>query len=242
MLLKEIEFDDNIFSGIEKRSYIDNGKMHLGCNYVVALDISKFFPNTDRDKVYKFFKNKMQESSDVSKILTDICTISLDKLKNIEKNIYEYIKKEKIKTTKHIPTGSPISCILSYLVNYDMFKEIDDLARKYECVSSFYVDDIVISSKRKINKELIQKVINIVNRNGYEIQKKKLKYYSVCEYKRITGNVISKDGKKLVIPNKITHKMIRVKRDKKIDVQLKRNKLRGLNEVVRQIENINNSI
>ena len=35
--------DENIFSGISGRSYIDNGKLHLGCKYVLALDISKFF-------------------------------------------------------------------------------------------------------------------------------------------------------------------------------------------------------
>ena len=34
-LLKEIKYDSNVFSGISGRSYIDNGRLHLGCEYVV---------------------------------------------------------------------------------------------------------------------------------------------------------------------------------------------------------------
>lgn len=241
ILLKNIKFDDNIFSGIQGKSYIDNGKIHLGCKYVVALDISKFFPNTNRNKVYNFFKYKMKESSDVAKILTDICIIDIDKIKNME-SIYKYMNSERIKVIKHIPTGSPISCILSYLVNYDMFKEISELAKSCKCIVSIYVDDVVISSTRKISKELVQSIINIVNKNGYKIQKSKLKYYNVDEYKRVTGNIISKDGSKLVIPNKIKHKIIRIKKSKERDEQVIKNKIRGLKEVIRQIEKVNDSV
>lgn len=240
ILLKDIEFDDNIFSGISGKSYIDNGKLHIGCKYVIALDISKFFPNTSREKVYSFFKNDLLTSSDVAKILTDLCTIDIEKICDINKEVLKYMKENKIRYTKHIPTGSPISCILSYLVNYNMFKRITELANKYDCKTSIYVDDIVISSKNKINKQLINEVIAIIRSNGYNIQKKKLKYYNYNEFKRITGNIISKDGENLVIPNKIRHKIYKLKKNKEIEKNNKMNRMRGFYQVIKQIEKANN--
>lgn len=103
-LLKEIEYDSNVFSGISGRSYIDNGRLHLGCEYVVALDISKFFPNTSREKVYKFFKYDMRNSSDIAEILTNLCTIDLSNISDIDEEVIKYMRENKIRYKKHIPT------------------------------------------------------------------------------------------------------------------------------------------
>ncbi len=239
ILLKDIIFDENVFSGISGRSYIDNGKIHMGSKYIVALDISKFFPNTSREKVYSFFKNDLLTSKDVAKILTDLCTIDMEKIINLDEEVIEYMNENKIRYNKHIPTGSPISCILSYLVNYTMFDEITKIANQYKCKTSIYVDDIVISSKDKINNHLIDRIMSIIRKNGYKIQKKKLKFYNENEFKRVTGNILSKDGTKLVIPNKMRHKMYKVRKDENMDINKKTNKMRGFNQVIKQIEKVN---
>lgn len=233
--LKNIEFDENVFSGISGKSYIDNGRLHIGCKYIVALDISKFFPNIGREKVYKFFKDDMQNSSDVAKILTDLCTIDLNKIDNLDNKIFDYIDLTGIRFKNHVPTGSSISCILSYLVNYKMFDQIVELGMKNNCKISIYVDDIVISSKEKINKQIIEKIIGIVKSNGYRIQKKKLKFYGENEFKRVTGNILSKDGAKLMVPNKIRHKLIKLKKNRDIIKEVKEAKLNGYNQVINQI-------
>lgn len=103
LLLKEIKYNDNVFSGVPGKSYIDNGKYHIGCKNIVALDISKFFPNINREKVYNFFKYKMENSSDVAKILTDLCTIDLRKINNLDKNVIEYINEKKNKIYESYP-------------------------------------------------------------------------------------------------------------------------------------------
>ncbi len=236
ILLKDIEFDDNVFSGISGKSYIDNGKYHLGSKYIVALDISKFFPNTHREKVYKFFKESLLNSCDVAQILTDLCCVNICKINDCKQDVIQYIKDNNIKSKNHIPTGSSISCILSYLVNYNMFKKISETLEKNGYKVSIYVDDVVISSNKKINKQLIYKVIKEMRFNGYKIQKSKLKYYGAKEFKRVTGNIISKDGTKLLIPNKIQYKMLKVKKNKNLDDGKRKNKLRGYNQVIKQIE------
>lgn len=240
ILLKDIEFDENVFSGISGKSYIDNGRYHIGCKYIVALDISKFFPNTDREKIYRFFKEDLLNSSDVAKILTDLCGVDICKIKECKQEVIKYIKDNNIKTKNHIPTGSSISCILSYLVNYDMFKKITEILEKNGYKVSIYVDDIVISSNKKINKQLIYKIIKEIRFNGYKIQRSKLKYYGDKEFKRVTGNIISKDGTKLIVPNKIQYRILKVRRNKKLPDDKIENKLRGYNQVIKQIEASNN--
>lgn len=236
ILLKDIYFDENIFSGISGRSYIDNGKLHLGCKYVLALDISKFFPNTNREKVYNFFKYDMGNSSDVAKILTDLCTINLKKIKYIKEEVFEYIEESKIRFYNHISTGSSISCILSYLVNYKMFDKIIELGKEYNCMVSIYVDDIVVSSKDKINQQFINKVISIIKSNGYKIQKSKLKIYDEKEFKRVTGNILSKDGTRLIIPNKIRYRLRKLKKNREMSMEVKNAKIKGYNQVIKQIK------
>lgn len=171
--LMELKYN-NVFSGVKEKSYIDNGVYYLNCNYLVSLDIKNFFPNICRDKIYKFFLNNMNESPDVAHILTNICTIDYSEY-FIDKDVKKYFKENNLKRMKHLPTGSPSSCILSYLVNLDMFQEIEKYIRENNCKVSFYVDDIVILSTFKINKNIIEKVESIIRTHGYKIQKKKLK-------------------------------------------------------------------
>ena len=49
--------------------------------YLFKIDISKFFPNIGRNKVYNFYLKKLNTSPDVANILTNLSTINLD-LKN----------------------------------------------------------------------------------------------------------------------------------------------------------------
>lgn len=60
------------------KSYIDNALYHIQNDYMLTLDISKFFPNTHREQVYQFFYNKLETSSDVAEILTNMTTIDLN--------------------------------------------------------------------------------------------------------------------------------------------------------------------
>lgn len=136
----------------------------------------------------------------------------------------------------HIPTESSISCILSYLVNYIMFDEIDTLCGEYNCKMSVYVDDIVISSSEIINNNLISKVIAIIKNNGYRISKSKLKHYKTNEFKRVTGSILSKDGKKLVVPNKIKYRRIKITKNTLLSNEEKERKRNGYDNVIKQIK------
>ena len=76
-LLMKCDIPYYVFSGVKGKSYYDNAVIHKECKYMYKTDISAFFPNISRDLVYNFFRYELNTSSDVAKILTDICTVDI---------------------------------------------------------------------------------------------------------------------------------------------------------------------
>ena len=235
--LKEMEFDNNVFGGIKGKCYLDNGIYHLNNNYVLALDISKFFPCITREKIYQFYYKKLRCSPDVSKILSDICSVNLNKIECDD--VKKYLLENDISNLNHIPTGASFSSLLAYLVNIEMFYEINDVCEKNNCKVSYYIDDIVISCKKKVKSKLLNEVLYIVKKHGYRLQLNKLKKYNINQYKRVTGAIISKNAQKLVYANKITYKLKRIKNDNLTTIIDKKQKIRGLQQVLFQTDSKN---
>ncbi len=206
--LYQLNFPEYVFSGIKGRSAFGNAIYHIDCKYMLKLDMSKFFPSTHRNKIYEFFKNKLKMSSDVAAICTDIVTVNYHKENVvIEEGVYEFLKLKKIKNTNHLPSGTPTSQILSYIVNIEMFDEIVEYTNKHKLQCTIYVDDITISSRnRYITKKEESEIKNIIRKHKQNLSKGKTIRYGENEYKKVTGFVISPNNK-LVIPNKIKSKI-----------------------------------
>lgn len=204
-LLTKCDIPCYMFSGIKNRSYVGNARIHLGKKYTYKVDISSFFPNTSRDKIYKFFLYDLYTSQDVAKILTDLLTYNIKNTQN--KDILEFINLKKIKCFNHLITGSPASPLLSYLVNREMFDELNSLSKKNNITLTIYMDDCIFSSYYPISFPIREKIKKIIKKNGYQISKKKLQYCSKNFSKIITGVIINKNGQ-LAIPNKISNKII----------------------------------
>lgn len=79
-----------------------------------------------------------------------------------------------------IPTGCPTSQMLAFYAYEDMFAEINDVACKYGCMYTVYVDDMTFSSENAFD----------VNRLISEIDQKLRKYGHKPKYKRL--NTIQK--------------------------------------------------
>ena len=229
--LYQLDFPEYVFSGIKGRYSLGNALYHVNCKYMLKLDMSKFFPNTHRNKVYEFFKYKLKMYSDVASICTDIVTVNYNReTAVIEEGVNEFLKSKNIKNTNHLPSGTPTSQILSYLANIDMFDEIMEYTNAHNLKCTIYVDDITISSnKRQISKKEESEIKAIIQKNKHRLSKGKTIRYGITEYKKVTGFVISPNNK-LVIPNKIKSKIknqARFIRKKEIDIH-NRNSIIGL--------------
>lgn len=229
--LYQLDFPQYVFSGIKGRSAFGNAIYHINCKYMLKLDMSKFFPNTHRNNIYEFFKDKLKMNSDVSSICTDIVTVNYEKEDvEIDYEVYDFLKRKKIKNTNHLPSGTPTSQILSYLANIDMFDKIIEYTKKHKLQCSIYVDDITISSSnRYITKKEESEIKRIIKKHKHNLSKEKTIRYSVNEFKKVTGFVIDPNNR-LVIPNKIKSKIknqTKFIRKKELDEQRK-NSIIGL--------------
>ena len=96
-----------------------------------------------------------------------------------------------------MPTGSPLSTLISYFIHSEMFDQLDKLSRKHNLPMTVYVDDVVFSG-RKISKAFRDKAKLIIHRRG--LRSHKYRYYSNNKPKEITGVIIK--GNQLLLPQR----------------------------------------
>ena len=239
-LLGEIIVPDNIFSGIKKRSYIDNAKFHIGSRTrnLYKIDLTAFFPSIHRDTVYSFFKDDLRCSPDVARILTDLTTIDLSKSNARDlPEIHRFLETKKVSCYNHLISGAPTSQILSYLVNHKMFDEMQALADANNIVMTVYVDDVTFSSENWISQKFRNQIIAIATNHGYLISQKKVKLYTKLYPKLVTGVVIDKNGTP-IIKNSLRNKIIieHTHLRKNPEDTKSRDRLKGLLIAARQLD------
>lgn len=238
--IDNIETPDYLFSSTKGKSHIDNAKFHKDHDYVVTLDLSKFFPKCTFNYVRKFFLNKLKMSFVNANLLAQILTIDNSQI-NLDNKVKEWYGKveKKLKypiPTVHIPTGSCISQKLAFLVYLDMFDDIYKLCQKKKIRMSVYVDDVVLSSNKRISKKTVKSIIYIFSKYGHEVNKSKIKFYSLNKPKKITGIHIDKHNQ-LKAPSKQHYSVIELQRqidnDNVIDIKI-------LNTILGKMRYINN--
>lgn len=179
--LSQIEMPEYLFSKKES-DYKRNALYHIGNTKFILLDINSFFPNCKFKRVKDFFakesglhmvKEKKDKDgniivyeSDVADRMAKIITVPIS-----SSNAGERI----------IPQGYPTSPIVSFLSYKEMFDKINDVAIKYNCKFSTYVDDISFSYKdNNFNpNDLITEVSNILNDYGHSISEKIIKIIDI---------------------------------------------------------------
>lgn len=121
-LLSRIDPGSFLQCPVKGRSYITNAAIHTDFDETTSLDIKDYFLSTRATAVHSFFHFKMECTPDIAYTLMSLLT-----------------------SNGVLPTGSPVSPILSFFAHWRMFEEIDDTIRNCGCVWSIYVDDIHIS-------------------------------------------------------------------------------------------------
>lgn len=205
--LKKCEYPSYLHSGLKGKSYYTNAKVHQNCKYMFKVDISAFFPNTKREKVYDFFLHELAVSPDVAKLLTDYTTIDIGVNLDNDERLKELVVSKNIRFDNHLITGAPTSILLSFLCNRRMFDTLDKISEKNNCTFSVYVDDIFFSSLTAIPSHVKKRIITELNSNGYNVSDKKVKYYRSDDYKVVTGVAISPNNE-LKITNRLRYKIL----------------------------------
>jgi hypothetical protein len=167
-LICRIEIPDYLHSGRSNHSHISNALTHVGNHKLLTSDICKFFPSTTRLQIFKFFNRILKCSSDISDLLSHICSYK-----------------------EHLPTGSRISMPLAFWANKNMFEELNCLSLRHDIIMTVFVDDITFSGNN-VNPLFISSIKKIVKRYGHNIHPEKTKLYSKDSPKLVTGIVLNK--------------------------------------------------
>lgn len=236
--LAMITVPDNIFSGIKKRSYIDNVNLHAkNSRNLFKIDFSAFFPSISRDRVYSFFRKDLECSPDIAAILTNFTTIDLDYSKRSTTDIDTFLRSKGILERRHLLSGSPASQILSYLVNHEMFDEMQKIADHNHMTMSIYVDDVFFSSEYRISKATRESILRIINKYHFRVSKNKVGRFHKGDYKKVTGVIIDSKGQTKpcnLIRKNIIEAFYKLKEDPSDEKM--RLRLRGLLIAIRQVD------
>ena len=101
----------------------------------------------------------------------------------------------------HLPTGSPLSPIMSYFAHFDVWEAAARIANKNDCILTVYIDDVTVSGS-KVRAGVLWEIKKAIHRAGLRYHKEKAYFDRASE---VTG-VIIRDGK-LFPPNRQRRKL-----------------------------------
>lgn len=184
-LLRCVEVPEYMQFALKGTSYKKNAEAHLMGSMVATLDISDFFRSTTKSQVFNFFSDRLECPGDIAKLYSELVTCD-----------------------DCIPTGSPLSPLLSYYSNKPLFDELSELAKKLNLNFTCYVDDLTFSGAH-ITRGVLWEVEKLVKKYGHVTAAKKTRLFGAAIPKHITGTVIA-DGV-LKVPNSRFRKIRLVK-------------------------------
>lgn len=169
-LLEPVELPNYSHAAVKKRSYKTNASAHVSSSKTMAVfDLKNFYGSTGAKLVHNFFLDKLELPNDIAEKLTKITTFE-----------------------KSMPTGSPLSPLLSLHAAKPMFDEIDRLAQECNLIFTCYIDDLTFSGST-IPKSLNKRIIKIIDRYGYNLSNNKTRYFGRDKEKHVTGIVINQE-------------------------------------------------
>jgi retron-type reverse transcriptase len=109
------------------RSIVTNARRHVGCRWLLNVDLQDFFPTIHLGRVIGIFKAWPFECGhEAATVLAQLCTFNA-----------------------RLPQGAPTSPIISNMICFKMDRDILSLAKTHRCVYTRYADDISISTRQE---------------------------------------------------------------------------------------------
>lgn len=145
------------------RSYRSNASAHVEGARAATFDLRDFYPRTKEVRVHSFFSNVMGCAPDISYLLTKLSCAN-----------------------GALPTGSPLSPILSLYSNQPMLDRLQALADAHRLSFTVYIDDLTFSGN-SIPRCLKTMVKRTVESGGHDLAEHKTKVFGRRQVKHITG-------------------------------------------------------
>lgn len=172
-------------AAVKGRSYRSNADAHKSGVVAATFDLRKFYPSTSESAVFRFFAEQMLCAHDIAGLLARLICV------------------KRTGTYACLPTGSPLSPLISIYANKPMFDDLNALAQGHGLIFTCYVDDLTFSGA-KIPRRFDSMVAALVRRYGHTLHPTKTRKFGAASAKHITGVVILNG--KVTVPNSRFHK------------------------------------
>jgi hypothetical protein len=179
LLLDKIEKPDFLHSARKGYSYLSNAEQHRGGGSAIRVDIKSFYPSVRQRAIKAFFEDQLRLPADVAHMLAKLCS-----------------------QDGKLPTGSPLSPILSYFACSPLFRRVASIAERLGLTFTLYVDDMVFSGAgaNRALADQIKRELAGVGLTGHKVA-----YFPAGAPKVITGVAVFKD--RIEVPFKRQRRM-----------------------------------
>jgi RNA-directed DNA polymerase len=160
---------------IEKKSVVDNAKLHVGKNFVYNIDIEAFFPATDFRRVKSVLMLKpfslAGEKEPLAFLIANLCS-----------------------DNGSLPQGAPTSPTLTNIVCQRMDRRLTQLAKRYHATYTRYADDITFSCNRNIFDKWFKGRLKVIieRQERYRINTQKERLQDWNKRQVVTGVIVNK--------------------------------------------------
>ena len=180
-----------VFGFTAGKDIVKNAEMHKKKNWVLNIDLEDFFPSINFGRVRGMFMHRPYSlPEEVATTIAKICCFN-----------------------NSLPQGAPTSPVISNMICAQMDSQLQDLAWKHRCFYTRYADDITFSTTLRkfpseiatinsiLSVELGQDLSNIILKNGFEINRAKVRAFAYFQRQEVTGLTVNK------LPN-VRHKYL----------------------------------
>jgi len=156
--------------GVKPRNIVTNALPHIGKKVVISMDLFRFFPSVKAMMVQKLFLGPpFHLDLNMASALTLLCT------------------------HRHsLPTGSPLSPVISNFVCLGMDADIALLARKHGYAYTRYADDLTFSGERPPEAGFFESVTRTAGAHGFILNRRKTRIQRSTSRQTVTGIVANR--------------------------------------------------
>ncbi len=148
---------------------VGNAAAHTQKKVVLNIDLKDFFPSISAKRVKDLFASSYFNFNDqIAKALALLTTYQ-----------------------GKLPAGAPTSPVISNFVCLSLDHDLSAFCKAHNLAFSRYADDLTFSSNIAISNDQILDIINIIKKNHFEINEKKLRLKSSNRKQIVTGLTVN---------------------------------------------------
>jgi len=148
---------------------VENAKVHIGKKQVLNIDLKDFFPSISASQVKEVFTSECFNFNDsVATALTLLTT-------------YE----------GKLPIGAPTSPVISNFICLKLDHDLKEFCDTNDLSFSRYADDLTFSADTLISNDTVLDIINLIKRNNFHINEKKLRLKLSNRKQTVTGLTVN---------------------------------------------------